>query len=109
MAASCRLARSVATSQRWSLTGPRPPCLPARRQTVRFAPKHFVLSADERAVAIAHERPHTVLRMPGHPGSGDNPFCVAPHLGAWYVTTSEDALGNAYGYEWLTYARVHGN
>jgi hypothetical protein len=75
--------------------------------TVRFKLRYFDpddVDADARAVTLAHERAHTLLRANGHPGTGDQPFCVAPHLGDPNVTTSEQALANPYCYEWLIYS-----
>jgi hypothetical protein len=57
-----------------------------------------------RAVTPAHERAHTALRANAHPDTGDQPFCVAPHLGDPNVTTSNQALANPYGYEWSVYS-----
>jgi hypothetical protein len=75
--------------------------------TVRFTRKYFdaqIVDADGRAVTLAHERAHTIFRANGHPGTGDNPFCVAPHLGDPNVATFDQAINNAYCYEWLIYA-----
>ena len=75
--------------------------------TVRFKLRYFDttdVDADGRAVTLAHERAHTLLRANGHPGTGDQPFCVAPHLGDPNVTTSDQALANPYCYEWLIYS-----
>jgi hypothetical protein len=75
--------------------------------TVRFKLRYFDstdVDADGRAVTLAHERAHTLLRANGHPGTGDQPFCVAPHLGDPRVTTSDQALANPYCYEWLIYS-----
>jgi hypothetical protein len=73
--------------------------------TVRFTRSYFdaqiIATEDDRAVTIAHERCHTIFRANGHPGTGDNPFCVTPHLGDPNVTTADDALMNPYCYEWL--------
>jgi hypothetical protein len=73
--------------------------------TVRFTRSYFnamiVPSRDDRAVTVVHERAHTILRANGHPGTGDNPFCVAPHLGDPNVQTAAQALMNPYCYEWL--------
>jgi hypothetical protein len=52
-------------------------------------------------VTLAHERAHTIFRANGHPGTGDNPFCVAPHLGDPNVADERDALANPYCFEWL--------
>jgi hypothetical protein len=76
-------------------------------ETVRFKLRYFDpddMDADSRAVTLAHERAHTLLRANGHPGTGDQPFCVAPHLGDPNVTTSDQALANPYCYEWLIYS-----
>lgn len=74
--------------------------------TVRFTRFYFdptvVPTQDDRAVTLAHERAHTVLRLNGHPGTGDNPFNVTPHLGDPNVKTADQALANPYCYEWLT-------
>ena len=76
--------------------------------TVRFKLRYTSdttdLDADGRAVTLAHERAHTLLRANGHPGTGDQPFCVAPDLGDPKVTTSDQALANPYCYEWLIYS-----
>jgi hypothetical protein len=77
--------------------------------TVRFTRSYFsefegqrTLSQDSRAVTVAHERAHTIFRANGHPGTGDNPFGVIPHLGDRNVTSFDQAIANAYCYEWLT-------
>lgn len=74
--------------------------------TVRITRRYFdatiVPTQDDRAVTLAHERAHTVLRLNGHPGTGDNPFNVTPHLGDPNVKTADQALANPYCYEWLT-------
>jgi hypothetical protein len=75
--------------------------------TVRFKLRYFDtadVDVDGRAVTLAHERAHTLLRANEHPGTGDQPFCVAPHLGDPNVTTSDQALANPYCYEWLIYS-----
>jgi hypothetical protein len=79
--------------------------------TVRFTRSYFadfnggrMLSQDSRAATIAHERAHTIFRANGHPGTGDNPFGVMPHLGDSNVTSFDQAIANAYCYEWLTVA-----
>ena len=73
--------------------------------TVRITSRYFdrlvVPTADSRAVTLAHERAHTIFRANGHPGTGDNPFCVAPHLGDPNVKSADQALANPYCYEWL--------
>lgn len=71
---------------------------------MRFTRRYFdpgLLNGDDRAVTIAHERAHTIFRANGHPGTGDNPFCVAPHLGDPNVKSTGEALENPYCYEWL--------
>ena len=78
--------------------------------TVRFTRFYFdptiVPTQDDRAVTLAHERAHTVLHLNGHPGTGDNPFNVTPHLGDPNVKTADQALANPYCYEWLTDAQT---
>lgn len=77
-------------------------------ETVRFTRHYFdeqiMPTQDDRAVTVAHERCHTIFRANGHPGTGDNPFCVTPHLGDPNVTSSEEALMNPYCYEWFIVA-----
>ena len=74
-------------------------------ETVRITRRYFdalvMPTAADRAVTLAHERAHTIFRASGHPGTGDNPFCVAPHLGDPNVTTAEQALANPYCFEWF--------
>jgi hypothetical protein len=74
--------------------------------TMHVRPLYFdpSFTADHRAVTLAHERAHTIFHAKGHPGTGDNPFCVAPHLGDPNVTDSGQALTNPYCYEWLILA-----
>ena len=73
--------------------------------TVRITRRYFdglvMPTTDDRAVTLAHERAHTIFRASGHPGTGDNPFCVAPHLGDPSVQRADQALANPYCYEWL--------
>jgi hypothetical protein len=73
--------------------------------TVRITRKYFdvlvVPTGDDRAVTLAHERGHTIFRANGHPGTGDQPFCVSRHLGDPNVHTANQALANPYCYEWL--------
>ncbi len=72
--------------------------------TVRFTRRYFNtddVDADSRAVTLAHERAHTIFRANGHPGTGDQPFCVAPHMGDPNVERFDQAIMNAYCYEWL--------
>ena len=76
-------------------------------KNVHFTRRYFnddEVDDDSRAVTLAHERAHTLLRADGHPGTGQSPMCVAPHRGADSVQTSDVALVNAYCYEWLIYA-----
>lgn len=77
-----------------------------RDTTVRITRFYFdtavMPTQDDRAVTLAHERAHTVLLANGHPGTGDNPFNVTPHLGDPNVKTADQALANPYCYEWLT-------
>ncbi len=71
--------------------------------TMHFRPLYFdrTFTLDHRAVTLAHERAHTIFHAKGHPGTGDNPFCVAPHSGDPNVKDSAQALTNPYCYEWL--------
>lgn len=63
-----------------------------------------------RPATILHERAHTVLKAPGHPGINDGgglaTLVVAPHddKRPFYTDPNrffEDALRNSYNYEWL--------
>lgn len=63
-----------------------------------------------RAATILHERAHTVLKAPGHPGIGDGGGLATLVVDAdedkrpLYANRArffEDALRNAYNYEWL--------
>jgi hypothetical protein len=74
---------------------------PTVRLTRRYFDPLVMPTGDDRAVTLAHERAHTIFRANGHPGTGDNPFCVAPHLGDPNVTNDRDALANPYCFEWL--------
>jgi len=78
------------------------PALPYHAVTELYFDPTVVPTQDDRAVTLAHERAHTVLRLNGHPGTGDNPFNVTPHLGDPNVKTADQALANPYCYEWLT-------
>jgi hypothetical protein len=82
-----------------------------RDETVTFGPRFFpgnsdgaMSNKDIRAVTLVHERAHTALKISGHPGTGDVPVCVFPHLGflGFPGLTADDALKNAWCYEWLT-------
>ena len=42
---------------------------------------------------------HTVLKISGHPGTGDSPVCIVPHEGK--KLGFDVAIRNAYCYEWL--------
>lgn len=76
-----------------------------RDETMHFSPRYFTdpsMFDMTRAATIIHERAHTVLNLSGHPGTGDAPF-VKPHQGS--PNTSQDqAMRNAYCYEWLSEA-----
>lgn len=65
------------------------------------------LSRLDQAVTLVHERSHTALKLPGHPGTGDGPSCVVPHEGMKrgfgdVPITFSHAIKNAYCYEWLS-------
>lgn len=71
-------------------------------ETMHFTPRYFTdpaLDALQRAITIIHERAHTVLKLSGHPGTGDSPIGIIPHQGA--PITQDQAMHNAYCYEWL--------
>jgi hypothetical protein len=79
-----------------------------RDETVTFGPRFFpdnsdgaISNKDSRAVTLVHERAHTALKIAGHPGTGDAPSCLFPHLGFPGMSV-DDALKNAWCYEWLT-------
>ncbi|MCA9195691.1 MAG: hypothetical protein KDB03_28170 [Planctomycetales bacterium] len=81
--------------------------------TVHIKPGFFDNSYNtdlSRAATILHERAHTVLRAPGHPGIGNGgglvTLVVPPHEDKrpYYTNRArffEDALRNPYNYEWL--------
>jgi hypothetical protein len=71
--------------------------------TVHIQENYFALSDADRAVTLIHERAHTVLRAPGHPGTGDVLFCVVPEDGPSGITFAH-AIRNPYCYELLTLA-----
>ena len=68
--------------------------------TVNFSPMYFDdLSPLDQAVTLVHERSHTILKISGHPGTGDSPVCIVPHEGK--RLGFDVAIRNAYCYEWL--------
>ncbi len=67
---------------------------------VNFSPRYLGLSKPDQAVTLVNERAHTVLRINGHPGTGDSPVCIVPHEGKKGLGFDE-AIRNAYCYEWL--------
>jgi Putative peptidoglycan binding domain len=87
-------------------------------ETMHFSPRYFrldpepfapttraVMDDEARAATIIHERAHTVLRLSGHPGTMDSPIGVKPHLGSQFPPITHDqAMANAYCYEWLAIA-----
>jgi hypothetical protein len=73
--------------------------------TVHVHTNYFNLHQDDRAVTLIHERAHTLLKAPGHPGTGDVLICVVPHEGVQFPQISfRDAIHNAFCYELLTLA-----
>lgn len=61
-----------------------------------------------RAATILHERAHTILRAPGHPGIGGGlaTLVMEPHEDKRPMFSNrdsffEDAINNPYNYEWL--------
>ena len=68
---------------------------------VHISPNHFYMDRDNLILTLVHERAHTVLRLNGHPGGIhviNNPADGVPTM------TRDDAMRNAYCYEWLTAA-----
>ena len=68
---------------------------------VHISPNHFYMDRENLILTLVHERAHTVLRLNGHPGGIqviNNPADGVPTM------TRDDALRNAYCYEWLTAA-----
>jgi hypothetical protein len=62
----------------------------------------FVPNGDDRSRTIIHERAHTILRLAGHPGTGDSGFPDGkPHNGSKLIKSFDIAQRNAYAYEWL--------
>jgi hypothetical protein len=71
-------------------------------ETVNFSPMYLDLPALDQAVTLVHERSHTILKISGHPGTGDSPVCIVPHEGK--KLGFDVAIRNAYCYEWLALA-----
>ena len=72
--------------------------------TVHISPNHFYMDRENLILTLVHERAHTVLRLNGHPGGIHvvaNPADGVPTM------SRDDALLNAYCYEWLTAALRH--
>jgi hypothetical protein len=68
---------------------------------VHISPNHFYMDREGLILTLVHERAHTVLRLNGHPGGIqviNNPANGVPSM------SRDDALKNAYCYEWLTAA-----
>jgi hypothetical protein len=68
---------------------------------VHISPNHFYMDRENLVLTLVHERAHTVLRLNGHPGGIhiiNDPADGVPTM------TRDDALANAYCYEWLTAA-----
>ena len=68
---------------------------------VHISPNHFYMDREQLILTLVHERAHTVLRLNGHPGGIqviNNPADGVPTM------TRDDAMQNAYCYEWLTAA-----
>jgi hypothetical protein len=62
----------------------------------------FVPDGDDRSLTVIHERAHTILKLVGHPGTGDSGFPDGkPHKGSHLIKTFDVAQKNAYAYEWL--------
>jgi hypothetical protein len=68
----------------------------------RYFDPQFVPNGDDRSLTFIHERAHTVLKLAGHPGTGDNGFPDGkPHNGSHLIRDFDTARRNAYAYEWL--------
>ena len=67
--------------------------------TVHISPDYFYMDRDQLALTLIHERAHTVLRLPGHPGG----IPGVPSAGVLTMTRDE-AIRNAYCYEGLVAA-----
>lgn len=68
---------------------------------VHISPNHFYMDRENLILTLIHERAHTVLRLNGHPGGVhviNDPADGVPTM------TRDDAMLNAYCYEWLTAA-----
>jgi hypothetical protein len=68
---------------------------------VHISPNHFYMDRETLILTLVHERAHTVLQLNGHPGGIhviNDPADGVPTM------TRDDALRNAYCYEWLTAA-----
>ena len=60
----------------------------------------------DQAVTLIHERAHTILRIPGRPGTGEGPVCIVPNEGK--KLSFDVASLSAYCYEWLA-TSMHSN
>jgi hypothetical protein len=68
---------------------------------IHIRPHHFYMDRQNVTVTLVHERAHTVLRLNGHPGGIhiiNSPADGVPTM------TRDDAMRNAWCYEWLTAA-----
>jgi hypothetical protein len=66
---------------------------------VHISPNYFYMDRDQLMLTLIHERAHTVLRLPGHPGG----ILAVPSQGSQTMTPDE-AIQNAYCYEGLVAA-----
>jgi hypothetical protein len=67
--------------------------------TVHISPDYFYMDRDQLVLTLIHERAHTVLRLPGHPGGVPG----VPSEGIPTMTRDE-AIRNVYCYEGLVAA-----
>lgn len=67
--------------------------------TVHISPDYFYMDRDQLVLTLIHERAHTVLRLPGHPGG----ILGVPSAGD-PTMSRDDATRNAYCYEGLVAA-----
>jgi hypothetical protein len=66
---------------------------------VHISPNYFYMDRDQLPLTLIHERAHTVLRLPGHPGG----IPAVPSAGVPTMTRDE-AMRNVYCYEGLVAA-----
>jgi hypothetical protein len=68
--------------------------------TVHIHPNHFYMDRDNLIITLIHERAHTVLKLPGHPGDME----IIDPADEATTMTRDQAMANAYCYEVLARA-----